>query len=213
MPRHIIRFTEETKNRLAEEINKELRKVKWSRYGSEPNYTPAMVQQLEGFEFENSECKVKIEGAVMTSTGPSSAEKWSGADCSIVAKIIDKTKGILIVKGTLAQAKRGSVENFSVLERQRLEEQIENMKKIVLNPKVIEVPESDGKIPSILSATGILAKKALKKQDFGRWVSRRVLPTFDGDTSEGIAEKILDSGLSSIWIVVNKRRSVFLLDD
>jgi len=204
VPRHIINFSDQTKFELEAKIQASLANVKFSRYGNEPNYTPAMVQQLNGLVFHNEECVVKIEGAVMTSVSSKSVEKWSGADCSIVAQITDKASGLRVEKGILTQCKRGSIAKLTKKERKRLKGQIENMRKFVQHPKVIETPEIDGETPIVISGIGILNDRRVQRYNFGRWIARRVLPTYDGDTREGIADMVLDHSLSVLKIFALK---------
>lgn len=202
--KHLFRFSRNTKDELSQAINRRLANVRMSRYGNEPNYAPAMIQELNGFEFENAECKVAMKGAVMTGVAPGATENWSGADCSVVARIEDK-HGCVIDKAILAQCKRESVKKLQGKIKEKLEEQIGNMRKLTKHPKLIELPERDGEVPRVISACGYVEGTRLQHQDFGRWVATRVLPTLDGDTRKDFAKAVLDSKLSKLRIHAVKK--------
>ncbi len=202
--KHLFRFTRKTKDELSQKINRKLAKVKISRYGNEPNYTPAMIQELNGFEFENDECKVTIKGATMEGIAPGATEKWSGADCSVVARIEAK-HGHTIDKAILAQCKKGSVHKLQGSKKKKTEEQITDMRKLTKHPKLIEIPENDGEVPNVLSACGLIGGKRVQRQDFGRWIATRVLPTHDGDTRKNFTKDVLDSKLSKLYICAVKK--------
>src|SRR5215213_4036014 len=105
---HPIRFPKEFKDGLSDFLNDALQRVEFSRYGNEPNYTPAFIQQLNGLEYEDDIWRVTFDGAVMTSVSQYSSEWWSGADCAVITTISEIGKND-IRKAALIQSKRGHV--------------------------------------------------------------------------------------------------------
>ncbi len=163
---HPIPFTRATKEGLASAINGELQKVKISRQGTEPNYTAATIQVLDGFEYNANDCIVTIQGVVVN---PYTTEHWSGADFTIHTTITQA--GLSDVqKATLVQSKLGKVEHLSTTEvakllrqivgkankelnsTERLLKQIQDMRALTPHPKVLEVPSKDEEVPTIVSA-------------------------------------------------------------
>lgn len=201
---HPVSLPKEFKDHLSDFVNNALQKVEFSKYGNEPNYTPALIQYLNGLEYEDDSYKVTFEGAVMTSVSRGSAERWSGADCAVITTIseIDKRD---VRKATLIQSKIGQIENLPTAERERLVEQIRDMQALTKNPKVLEISKRNGAIPIIVSANGILNGRRLQHQSFGKWVSTRVLPTFDGDTRPSFVDAVLDAHLSKLKIYAREK--------
>jgi hypothetical protein len=201
---HPIFFPRETKARLSQLLNARLRQVDFSRYGNEPNFTPALIQELHGVVYEDDICTVIFEGAVMTSVSKYSAEWWAGADCSVVATISEG--GIrTIKKATLIQSKIGKIEQLPSARKEQLIEQIRDMRALTNHPKVLEISKSPNEVPTVVSAVGILTRRRLQHQTFGDWVATRVLPTFDGDTRPPFVAAVLDAQLSKLKIYARKK--------
>jgi hypothetical protein len=201
---HPIQFPKEFKDGLSQFLDEALQRVKFRRYGNEPNYTPAFIQQLDGLKYEGARWRVTVEGAVMTSVSQYSAEWWSGADCAVVTTISEIGKPD-IRKASLLQAKRGLVETLKSSEHHRLVEQIKDMRALTKHPKVLEIFEETGAVPTVVSATGILNGRRLQHQSFGRWVSTRILPTFDGDTKPHFIDAVLDAELNNLRIYAREK--------
>lgn len=200
---HPIHFPNETKRRLSSALNDAVRKVDFSNYGYEPNFTPALVQQLHGFEFDDGVVKITFEGVAVVSMVKGSAEKWSGADMSIVANIAEPN-GEVVKKGTLIQSKVGKVERLNDRESHRLIEQIKDMQALTEHPKVLEI-FPDNHCVTIVSGAGFLEGRRLQHPTFGDWIARRVLPTFDGDKDPSFVKGVLDARLSSLRIHARKK--------
>jgi hypothetical protein len=49
---HPLYFPRETKESLRDAVNGALRRVDFSNCGNEPNFTPAMIQQLHEFAYK-----------------------------------------------------------------------------------------------------------------------------------------------------------------
>lgn len=220
---HPIPFTQATKDGLASAINFELQKVKISRQGTEPNYTAGAIQLLDGFEYKGNECIVTIQGVVVNQY---TTEHWSGADFTVHATI--EQAGVPDVqKATLVQAKLGKVNRLSktevaeVLKRievkvklgkklgptERLLNQIQDMRALTPYPKVLEVPNEDGEIPTIISAVGVMESRRLQHQTFGAWIASRVLPTFDGDTRAQFTRTVLETDLNGLRVYARRSRA------
>jgi hypothetical protein len=133
---HPLPFSESFKFGLSNIIDDTLRRIDFSKYGNEPNYTPAMISSLDGLTYEDEKNTVIIEGATMTSVSGHSAEPWAGADCSLVVTITGER--IYVRKAVLIQAKRGMVEELSTRRRDELVEQIKDMQALTRHPKVLE---------------------------------------------------------------------------
>ena len=203
---HPIFIPASTKDELAKQINSAAAGVDFSRYGYEPNYTPALVERLRGFQYEDAHILVTIDGAAMVSNKKQSAESWSGADFSVVTTISSGEEEI--IKGTLIQSKLGTIERLRSSDRtelERLKEQIRDMKALTRHPKVLEISTKSGDVPTIVSGEGILNNRDLRHYKLGDWVARRVLPTFDGDKNRDLVRDILDANLSGLRI--NARRN------
>jgi hypothetical protein len=216
---HPIPISRATKEGLSTAINGELRKVKISRQGTEPNYTAATIQVLDGFEYKGNDCIVTIQGVVVN---PYTTEHWSGADFTIHTTITQA--GLSDVqKATLVQSKLGKVEHLSTTEiakllkemvgktnkelnsTERLLKQIQDMRALTPHPKVLEVPRNDEGMPRIVSAVGIIESRRLQHQTFGDWLATRVLPTFDGDTRREFTGAVLETSLKGLRIYARKR--------
>ena len=201
---HPIFFPYQSKQDLADRINERLGRIKFRRYGNEPNYTPALVERLTDFGYEDENVTVTIEGAVMTSVGKGTAEKWSGADFSVVATI--SKNGETVKKGLVFQSKRGTIEDLRKNDKReyvRCEGQIRDMKRLCPNPKVLEIYEEDGSVPTVVSGTSILSGKDLQHLPFGDWVAKRFLPTFDGRKDPFVVDRLLDANLSGLKVKFN----------
>lgn len=201
---HPIQFPKEFKDGLSQFLNDALQRVKFRRYGNEPNYTPAFIQALDGLRYVGAHWQVTFEGSAMTSVSQHSAEWWSGADCAVVTTISEIGKPD-IRKASLFQAKRGFVETLKPSEHHRLVEQIKDMRALTKHPKVLEIFKGTGAVPTVVSGTGILNGRRLQHQSFGRWVSTRILPTFDGDTRPHFIEGVLDADLSKLRIYAREK--------
>jgi hypothetical protein len=202
---HPIFFPQETRYRLRDAVNETLRQVKFSNFGNEPNFTPAMVQQLHGFVYEDDSLRVKFEGVTVTSVGPGAAEGWSGADFSVVTIISMPNMDDDVRKATLVQSKLGRVEDMSKRELERLLEQIRDMRALMKHhPKVLEISTGGDDVPRIVSGVGLLEGRRLQHLTFGDWVARRVLPTFDGDTRPSFVDAVLDARLTQLRIYARK---------
>lgn len=201
---HPLYFPQETRERLKNAIDGALRRVDFSNFGNEPNFTPALVQQLHEFEYEDDSLRVRFEGVTVTSIARGAAEGWSGADFSVVT-IISQPGGADVRKATLVQAKRGRVNQLSTAEYQRMLEQIRDMQALMKHPKVLEISTQKDGVPTIVSGVGILQRRNLQHQTFGGWVAKRVIPTFDGDARPHFVDAVLDTQLTSLRIHARKK--------
>ncbi|MDQ3819656.1 MAG: hypothetical protein M3362_18540 [Acidobacteriota bacterium] len=154
--------------------------------------------------YEDDSLRVRFEGVAVTSVGRGSAEKWSGADFSVVS-IISIPNGDDVRKATLAQSKLGRVEELSKGERERLVKQVMDMRALSPHPKVLEVYPRDGQPPTIVSGLGFLERRKLQHPTFGDWVAKRVIPTFDGDTRPHFVHGVLNANLTSLRIHARKK--------
>ena len=201
--RHLIKFPRSTQEEFARDLNEAIRNVDFSKYGNEPNFTPAMVQELHGYSYDDNKLSVKFDGVVVPSVGRGSTEKWSGVDFSLVS-IISQAGKLEVRKANLFQSKVGRVERLSRKERARLLEQIRDMRSLTPHPKVLEIFK-DNTLPSVVSGVGLLEGRHLQHATFGDWVATRVLPTFDGDTSSFFVNAVLEANLTGLRMYARKK--------
>jgi hypothetical protein len=198
-----ISFPISTQKRFAHELNEAVLRVDFLNYGNEPNFSPAMVQQLREFKYEDENLSVRFEGVVVPAVGRGSTEKWLGADFSLVS-IISQAGKEDVRKANLFQSKIGRVERLSPKERDRLIEQIKDMRAFTPHPKVLEVSRSK-ELPTVVSGVGLLEERRLQHATFGDWVAKRVLPTFDGDTTPFLVNAVLQANLTSLRMFARKK--------
>jgi hypothetical protein len=163
-----------------------------------------MVQQLHGFVYEDETVRVTFEGVAVVSVGRNCAESWSGADLSVVATISQPGRDD-VRKAILLQSKRGRVEQLKTDEYERLLEQIEDMRALTRHTKVLEISTAKDGVPKVVSASGLIQKRKLQHQNFGDWIAKRVIPTFDGDTRPDFIRGVLDARLSQLRVHARKK--------
>lgn len=98
-----------------------------SRFEQEPAYTAALLGRLTGSVYHGPDGFVLFETTNVNSIGPGAAERWSGADFAITARI--RQGSLAIDKAILAQAKRGALEDLkgpSLLDRRNPEAILES---------------------------------------------------------------------------------------
>lgn len=218
---HPIHFPKDTKIKLANRINVQLQKVRYSRLGRETNYTAGMIQQLSDFRYDDDYCTVLMDGVVVDQY---KTEPWSGADFTVLTTI-NQRGGSEVKKATLFQSKLGRTRPFEAekLRRllkqiavkanhelsadERLIKQILDMRHLTPHPKILEVLPVDGGIPTVVSTQGVFDDRRLQHQKFGDWISTRVLPTFDGDTRPGFTSAVLDTRLSKLLVFARTKQS------
>lgn len=81
------------------------------RYTQEPAYVAALLARLDGIAYTGDDGRIEMQSTIVADRGPNSAESKWGADFAIVG-IFDGNDG-RTEKGTLAQAKRGSLRELS----------------------------------------------------------------------------------------------------
>jgi hypothetical protein len=187
-------MSESDRCRLEERLERELRKLDFRSLGNEPNYNPALVQVLKGFEYTGANFSLSIGGAP---TDSYTAEKPTGADMAIYADI--RSGADLKQKAVLIQAKRISRWRKPA-EYSRLLDQIREMKRFTPHPKVLLIDDKKGGLPIIKSAAGILSGDATQDITLSSWLARRFVRTFDGDLNPTIYEAAHSPELDRIWL-------------
>ncbi|MBL9153760.1 MAG: hypothetical protein JNK37_14800 [Verrucomicrobiales bacterium] len=193
---HPLKIKELDLIELEDQLAKRIRELDFRRYGSEPNYNPALVTKLDGFSFSGSNFSVSLSGSTMTNDKHGS-EPPSGADLAISADIHQGKESKR--KAVLVQCKRRSLLRNSK-ERERLIGQIEKMERITKHPKVLVIEEYQGAIPSIQSGSTILKGSHPREFALSSWLARRFIRTFDGDTRKHVYEAAQSADLDRIWV-------------
>ncbi len=193
---HPLKIKELDLIELEHQLAKRIRELDFRRYGSEPNYNPALVAKLDGFSFAGHNFSVSLAGAATTNSEQGS-EPPSGADLAISADIHQGKESKR--KAVLVQCKRRSLLRKSE-ERERLLGQIKKMKEISRHPKVLVIEEYPGAIPSIQSGTTILNGSHPREFALSSWLARRFIRTFDGDTRKHVYEAAQSADLNRIWV-------------
>lgn len=170
------------------------------RFEQEPAFTAALLGRLAGMVYEGPDGSVVFETTNVNSGGPGAAERWSGADLAITAKI--RQGSLAVDKAILAQAKRGSSDDLSPSERDRLVEQIRRMRRITRSPKVVLFPEFDGRRwPEVLSGVRLMDDLPTVPVSLPDYFVRRVLTTLDGDTRPQFVNGVQQSSLRQLRVI------------
>lgn len=194
---HPLKIKESDLIELENQLAKRMRELDFSRYGSEPNYNPALVAKLDGFSFTGENFSVSLSGSTMTSNNQHGSEPASGADLAISADIHQGQESKQ--KAVLVQCKRRSLLR-NTTERDRLLGQIKKMKEISRHPKVLVIDEYRGAIPSIQSGTTLLEGGYPRDFALNAWLARKFIRTFDGDTRKHVYEAAQSADLNKIWV-------------
>lgn len=194
---HPLKISESDLTKLENELAKRMRELDFGRLGSEPNYNPALVTKLNGFTFEGENFRISLSGSTMTSNNEHGSESASGADLAISADIHQGKESKQ--KAVLVQCKRRSKMGNSK-EHDRLLSQIKKMKEISRHPKVLVIDEYRGAIPSIQSGTTLLVGNAPRDFALNKWLARRFIRTFEGDTRKRVYEAAQSADLNKIWV-------------
>lgn len=85
-----------------------------------------------------------------------------------------------------------------------LKEQIKKMRQIVFAPKIMEIPEIDGRrSPAIISRNRILENGLYKSIPLSEYFVTRITTTLDGCTNQEIVDNVGDRSLSRLNIKAN----------
>jgi len=142
---------------------------------------------------------VTFANTVYDDRGANSAEKLFGADHAITATISDGK--VKIHKAILVQAKLGSIESLTNAERELLREQIIKMKNVLPAPKVMEIPEYNGRrFPAMVSGNRILDGADYFPMQLADYFVARVITTLDGCTNPNVVAAVKDSSLRQLRV-------------
>lgn len=200
MPKHAFKFPDEVVGAVRQHVQSAITAIDPARYSQEANYTAALLARLEGTAYKGLLGEVTFANTVYNDRGPNSAENIFGADHAITATISDGHT--TINKAILVQAKLGRIDSLSPQKLDALRKQIEKMRKVVAAPKVMEIPESDGKrYPAIISGNKILNGEDYRPMQLADYFVARITTTLDGCTNPGIVAQVKDSSLSQLRVV------------
>jgi hypothetical protein len=169
-------------------------------FEQEPHYIAALMGRLRGIAYKGPDAFVEFRTTVVSSIGPPSAERWSGADFAITANI--ERGDIVVEKAILGQAKRGGLDELSHSEQDRLVDQVRKMLELTRSPKVVFIPEVQGRYEPVV-ASGVRIANGLKTTPIpiSDYVVRRILTTLDGDTRPRFVARVQSSSLSQVRIL------------
>jgi|SRR5699024_1503603 len=197
--RHSFKFPIHIREIVKDHINKAIDKTDPKRYNQESPYISALLAKLEGKIYEDKDYYIEIITTVMDDRGKNSAEHRSGADFSITAKISDKEKNI--EKAILVQAKMDDKQ----LKGKLLKEQISKMRKITKSPKVLVInPIGERRDPYVCSGNKIFKNEEFSREKLANYFTKRVMTTFDGDTRKEFVEKIQNSNLPNLHLIIKE---------
>ena len=176
-------------------------------FDQEPSYTAALLGRLAGVAYAGSDGSVIFKTTNVNSIARGAAERWSGADLAITADI--QQAEFRVSKAILAQAKLGSLENFSRSERDRLIGQIREMRRLTRSPKVLLVREINGRREPMV-ASGVRIAEGLPTQilSLPDYFIRRILTTFDGDTRPEFVNGVQESSLEQLHVMARLAETV-----
>ncbi|MEM6914932.1 MAG: hypothetical protein AAF491_00095 [Verrucomicrobiota bacterium] len=194
---HPLEISEKDLYELENQLAKRIRELDFTKLGSEPNYNPALVIKLDGFSFEGENFYVSLAGSTMTSDNQYGSEPGSGADLAISADIRQgrdfKQKAVLVQSKRRQKLQREK-------ERKRLLEQIRKMKEITPHPKVLLIDEYRESIPTVQSGTTLLNGGIPRDFALHKWLARKFIRTFEGDTRKKVYAAAQNADLNKIWV-------------
>lgn len=197
MPKHAFKFPPEVIDAIKKHVQSAINAISPERYKQEANYTAALLARLDGIAYDGTHGTVVFAATVLDDRGPKSAESRYGADHAITATISDGQ--IAITKVILVQAKLGRICDLQKKEKEFLNSQIKKMKEIVLSPKVMEIPTSEGnRYPAMISGRRILENKEYRPMPLPEYFVSRITTTLDGCTDPEVVAAVTDSSLSKL---------------
>lgn len=199
MPRHAFKFPTAVVEAVRQHVQGAIDGLDPARYAQEPNYTAALLGRLEGCAYHGPFGEVTFANTVFNDRGANSAEHRFGADYAITATISNGR--VTVNKAILVQAKLGRIDSLSRSQQAALRDQINKMKKILPAPKVMEIPEANGRrFPAIVSGKRILDGEAYVPMPLADYFVRRVTTTLDGCTDPEVVARVKDSALQQLRV-------------
>lgn len=199
MPRHSFSFPQEVRDIVRNYVDRQIYDIDSKRYNQEPKYVTTLLTRLEGIVYEGNFGYVQFKVTDIDDRGFNSAESVSGADFAITAVVSDGVTNI--EKAILFQAKLGIIEEMNEGNLDFLKGQIEKMKDFTRSPKILEIEETGHvRLPSVISGNDVLNDRPYIKTHFSDYIVRRVLTTFDGDTSPNFVDAVQHSSLPKLNI-------------
>lgn len=197
--RHAFGFPFHIREAVRSHVRRAVESIATSRFRQEPSYTSALLSRLDGIAYTGPDGSVAFAATDIDSIGPNAAEKWSGADFAITARIAQDQE--FIAKAILFQAKLGTLDSLTSRERERLIEQIEAMRGLTRSPKVLFVAENGPyREPFVASGTYISQGLSTENIPLAEYFVGRILPTLDGDTRPPFVTRVQDSRLAQLRV-------------
>lgn len=205
MPKHGFQFQPDVRDAVRRHVAAAVASVDPKRYRQEHAYSTALAHALEGVAYSGPYGRVEFRSTVVDDRGRGAAEKWSGADLAITAKVSEG--GQQVNKAILVQAKRGELSKLGPGEKKRAEEQVDKMKKLTNAPKLMDIPgDGTSPEPGIYSGTVYRAGGTPRRYGLGDYFVNRVLTTLDGDTRPSFVDSVQDSGLVQLKVLAEQRQ-------
>jgi len=199
MPRHAFKFPVEVITVVKQHVTNAIRSVAPERYKQEPHYTAALVCALEGAAYQGKCGAVIFQSTVFDDRGRNSAESRFGADHAITATISDGTTTIR--KAILVQAKLGLISELSRYEMDKLNTQIEKMRKLVAAPKILQIREYAGaRDLAMISGNNVFNNRPFKAMSLADYFTAQVTTTLDGCTRPEMVNFVQDSSLNRVEV-------------
>jgi hypothetical protein len=179
-----------------------------AHFRQEPAYAAALIGRLVGVVYEDDDALVSFSATSITSIGPTSAERWAGADFAITATVRQGTGAIR--KAILTQVKLGGLDELPRAEAERMIAQVWDMRRLTRSPKVMVVPTVNGaREPRMLSGVRLSEGHSSPGQSLPQYFVARVLTTLDGDTRPYFVDAVQDGSLADLRVYAElKRRRV-----
>lgn len=205
MPKHAFKFPRAVVEAVRSHVEDAIRRVPPERFRQEATYTAALANQLQGVAYNGEHGSVVFESTIVNDRGANSAESRYGADMAITATVTDGRA--FVRKAILIQAKLGRIEELTPAQREKLEEQIHDMKQLVDAPKVMEIPaENDERHPAMISGNRILEGDNYVSTPLADYFVTRVTTTLDGTTDQSVVDVVQDSSLPRAHMVARLQR-------
>lgn len=202
--RHTFKFPFPIQLAVRQHVRKAVEIIRPESFAQEHNYTAALAGVLQGRVYEGNDGYVEFKSTVANDKARGASERWSGVDFAITADIADQSKRI--EKAIIFQSKKGDVEELGKRAREKLVEQIKDMRALTRAPKVLEVPDRRTRMfPTVVSANKILVGSPYTQTELDDYFVRRVLTTLDGDTRPIFVAGVQESSLAQLQVFARIR--------
>lgn len=192
------RLHPDVKDALAEHVTAAISRLDPERYQQEPQYVAALLGKLDGLVYSGRFGTVELQATVVNDRGPGAAEKSTGADFAITARI-EGTDRSVTSKAVLGQAKRGNLEDLPPPELGRLVGQLEQMAARTRHYVVVQTPDRRGATVSVLRSKPRASSQLHADETLTDYLERLIVCTH-GDRRGAFVASVQDSSLSTLSV-------------